>query len=125
MNECALKLQAIDQVQAIVEFNLDGTIITANENFLKITGYSLEDIKGRHHRMFCDAAYVASPEYHALWAKLNRGESESGLYQWIGKGGGDGADLLCADARSRWQADQGHGVGIRSNGAALGTGEHP
>ncbi len=87
MNECVLKLQAINQTQAVIEFNLDGTVITANENFLKTLGYTLDEIKGQHHRMFCDAAFVNSPEYQAFWAKLNRGEYDAGTYQRVGKGG--------------------------------------
>lgn len=85
--ELAMKLQAIDQVQAVIEFTMDGTVITANENFLKTLGYSLEEIKGQHHRMFCDPAYVNSSEYAAFWAKLNRGEYDTGTYQRVGKGG--------------------------------------
>lgn len=88
-NECALKLQAIDRVQAVIEFHMDGTVVTANENFLKMMGYTLNEIKGRHHRMFCGAAYADSPEYRAFWAKLNRGEYETGTYQRVGKGGKD------------------------------------
>jgi methyl-accepting chemotaxis protein len=86
-DECALLLQAINQVQTIIEFNLDGTVLTANDNFLKTLGYSLEEVKGQHHRMFCDPAHTASPEYQAFWAKLNRGEYEDGVYKQIGKGG--------------------------------------
>lgn len=85
--ELPMKLQAIDQVQAVIEFTMDGTVITANENFLKTLGYSLEEIKGQHHRMFCDPAYVNSSEYAAFWAKLNRGEYDTGTYQRVGKGG--------------------------------------
>ncbi len=86
-NELALKMKAIDQVQAVIEFQMDGTIITANDNFLKTLGYTLDEIKGQHHRMFCDPAYVNSPEYPAFWAKLNRGEYDAGTYQRVGKGG--------------------------------------
>lgn len=85
--ELAMKLQAIDQVQAVIEFTMDGTVIIANDNFLKTLGYTLEEIKGQHHRMFCDASYVASPEYPEFWAKLNRGEYDAGTYQRVGKGG--------------------------------------
>lgn len=71
----------------MIEFTLDGTILTANENFLKTTGYSLEEIKGHHHRMFCDPAYAATGEYAAFWQKLNRGEFDSESYRRVGKGG--------------------------------------
>ncbi|MEO0943951.1 MAG: PAS domain S-box protein, partial [Pseudomonadota bacterium] len=57
------KLAAIDRSQAIIEFELDGTIITANENFIKTVGYSMDEIKGKHHRMFCEAAFASSAEY--------------------------------------------------------------
>ncbi len=80
------KLLAINRAQAVVEFNLDGTVITANENFLKTMGYGLEEIKGQHHRMFCESAYANSSEYQALWGKLGRGEYETGTYQLVGKG---------------------------------------
>ena len=86
-DELAAKLAAIDKVQATIEFNLDGTVITANDNFLKTLGYTLQEIKGQHHRMFCDSTYVNSPEYAAFWAKLNRGEYDAGTCQRVGKGG--------------------------------------
>jgi methyl-accepting chemotaxis protein len=81
------KVEAIGRSQAVIEFNLDGTIITANENFLKTLGYSLDEIKGRHHSMFAEPAYRESPEYREFWAKLNRGEFQAGQYKRIGKGG--------------------------------------
>lgn len=56
---------------------MDGTVITVNENFLKALGYTLDEIKGQHHRMFCDVAFVNSPDYQAFWAKLNRGEYDN------------------------------------------------
>jgi methyl-accepting chemotaxis protein len=78
---------ALSEVQAVIEFNLDGTIITANDNFLNTLGYSLDEIKGKHHRMFCEAAYTNSQEYANFWAKLNRGELDSGVSRRLGKGG--------------------------------------
>ncbi len=57
------RLNAIDRAQAIVEFGLDGTILTANENFCRAMGYSLDEITGRHHRMFVDPAFAESAEY--------------------------------------------------------------
>jgi PAS domain S-box-containing protein len=81
------KLAAVSKAQAIIEFNLDGTIVTANDNFLGCLGYSLDEIKGKHHRMFADPSYAASGEYQAFWAKLNRGEFDAGVYKRIGKGG--------------------------------------
>jgi len=78
---------ALEKVQAVIEFNLDGTVITANQNFLSTVGYSLDEIKGHHHRMFCETAYTNGGEYQAFWAKLNRGEFDAGSYKRIGKGG--------------------------------------
>jgi methyl-accepting chemotaxis protein len=81
------KLAAVSKAQAMIEFNLDGTIVTANDNFLGCLGYSLDEIKGKHHRMFAEPAYAAGGEYQAFWAKLNRGEFDAGVYKRIGKGG--------------------------------------
>ncbi|AUN99233.1 chemotaxis protein [Bacteriovorax stolpii] len=81
------KTNAINRVQAVIEFNLDGTIIKANENFTGAVGYSLDEIKGKHHRMFCEPEYAASAEYKAFWEKLARGEYDVGEYKRFGKGG--------------------------------------
>jgi methyl-accepting chemotaxis protein len=81
------QLKAVNKAQAVIEFNLDGTILTANENFLKATGYSLEEVKGKHHSMFVDPGYRASSEYRSFWEKLGRGEYDAGEYKRIGKGG--------------------------------------
>ncbi len=83
------KLNAINKAQAAIEFNLDGTILAANDNFLKTVGYRLEEIKGQHHRLLCDPAYASSGEYAALWQKLNRGEFDNGVYRRLGKGGAE------------------------------------
>ncbi len=80
---------ALNRVQAIIEFNLDGTIIHANENFLQTLGYTLAEVAGRHHSMFCDPGYVRSADYEMFWAKLRRGEFERAQYRRIGKGGRD------------------------------------
>ncbi len=81
------QVTAIGKSQAVIEFHLDGTIITANDNFLKTMGYALEEIKGKHHSIFVDPAYRYSPEYQNFWATLNRGEYQAGEYKTIGKGG--------------------------------------
>ncbi|MFZ5691725.1 MAG: methyl-accepting chemotaxis protein [Pseudomonadota bacterium] len=70
-----------------MEFTLDGKIVHANENFLNAVGYTLSDIKGQHHSMFCEPSYAQSPEYKAFWEKLGRGEFDAGQYKRIGKGG--------------------------------------
>jgi methyl-accepting chemotaxis protein len=86
-NEYAAQIEAIHRSQAVIEFQLDGTIIAANENFLNAVGYTLEEVKGKHHSMFVDPAYRQSPEYREFWATLNRGEYLSGEYKGIGKSG--------------------------------------
>lgn len=83
----ANQMAAISAAQAVIEFKLDGTIVTANDNFLRTLGYSLDEIKGKHHRMFVDPAYANTAEYAQFWEKLNRGESQSGQFLRIGRGG--------------------------------------
>ena len=80
-------LEAINKVQAVIEFSMDGVVLTANENFLKTLGYTLDEIKGQHHSMFVEPAYKQSPEYRQFWEKLGRGEFDAGEYKRIGKGG--------------------------------------
>jgi methyl-accepting chemotaxis protein len=81
------QISAISKSQAVIEFNLDGTIITANDNFLSALGYSLSEIQGQHHSLFVEPAHKSSMEYQQFWQKLNRGEFDSGEYLRIGKGG--------------------------------------
>ncbi len=81
------QLAAISKSQAVIEFDLDGTIRTANDNFLATLGYSLDEVRGKHHSMFADGAYAKSAEYREFWAKLGRGEFDSGEYKRYGKGG--------------------------------------
>lgn len=80
------KMTALSRSQAVIEFDTDGTIITANENFLDVLGYRLAEIKGKHHSMFCDPAYVASPDYRGFWPKLASGQFHSGEFRRLGKG---------------------------------------
>jgi methyl-accepting chemotaxis protein len=81
------RIAAIDKTQAVIEFELDGTILSANENFLQSMGYALSEIKGRHHGIFVEESYRQSLEYKDFWAKLGRGESQTGEYKRLGKGG--------------------------------------
>jgi len=81
------KIMAIDRSQAAIEFNLDGTIITANEKFLKAFGYSLGEIQGKHHSMFVMPAERDGPAYREFWASLNRGEYQSAEYARISRDG--------------------------------------
>ncbi|QDU69868.1 methyl-accepting chemotaxis protein [Engelhardtia mirabilis] len=85
--EANAKLEAIGKSMAVIEFNLDGTIVTANDNFLAAIGYSLDEIAGKHHSMFVDPIERSSPEYREFWAKLGRGEFESGEFKRVAKGG--------------------------------------
>jgi methyl-accepting chemotaxis protein len=85
--DLAGQIAAIDKAQAVIEFNMDGTIITANPNFLGALGYSLDEIKGRHHSMFVEPSERDSASYREFWAALNRGEYQAAEYKRIGKGG--------------------------------------
>ena len=81
------QIAAISKSQAVIEFRMDGTIVTANDNFLKTLGYTLDEVKGKHHSMFVEPGYRESSDYREFWAKLNRGEYEAAEYKRIGKGG--------------------------------------
>ncbi len=81
------QLEAIGKSQAVIEFNLDGTIITANENFLSTLGYRIDEIRGRHHSMFMESAQQHTAEYKNFWDRLGNGEFQSGEYKRIGKTG--------------------------------------
>ena len=81
------KMAAIDKSQAVIEFNVDGIILNANTNFTDTVGYSLEEIRGQHHRMFVDPAERESVAYQAFWSALARGEYQSAEYRRIGKAG--------------------------------------
>jgi methyl-accepting chemotaxis protein len=78
---------AIDKSMAVIEFEIDGKILTANETFLNLLGYALDEVKGRHHSMFVDESYRQSSEYRDFWTKLGRGEFHSGEYRRLGKRG--------------------------------------
>ncbi|HEY8575984.1 MAG TPA: methyl-accepting chemotaxis protein [Devosia sp.] len=83
----AARTAALSRVQAVIELNLDGTVIWANDNLLKTIGYELDEIVGKHHRMFCDPSYVRTPEYEQFWARLRSGEIIAAEFQRFGKGG--------------------------------------
>lgn len=80
-------MSALHRSQAIIHFTTDGTIISANENFCKALGYSLSEIQGKHHRIFVDPHYTASPDYQAFWSDLGAGKFKSSQYKRIAKGG--------------------------------------
>jgi len=79
------QIQAINRSQAVIEFGLDGTVIMANENFLRAMGYTMAEIKGQHHAMFVDPAERDKPEYRAFWAALGKGEFRAGEFKRIKK----------------------------------------
>lgn len=83
------RLVAISKSMAVVEFEMDGTITAANDQFLQAMGYSLDEVRGQHHGMFVENSYRLSPEYREFWAKLGRGEYSSGEFRRLGKGGRD------------------------------------
>ncbi len=81
------KINAISRVQAVIEFTPSGEVITANENFLNTLGYRLDEIRGRHHRLFVDPTEAGSADYQAFWKKLNSGEYIAAEFRRVGKGG--------------------------------------
>jgi len=85
--ESMAKVAAIGRSQAVIEFKMDGTILTANENFLNALGYTLPEIEGKHHSMFVEPSMRDSAAYREFWAALNRGEYQAAEYKRIGKGG--------------------------------------
>jgi methyl-accepting chemotaxis protein len=84
--DAAGKLGAIDRSQAVIEFDLSGRVLDANAQFLRLMNYDLEDIRGRHHRMFMDTHEAAQPAYQLFWEGLARGEYASGEYKRLGRG---------------------------------------
>jgi methyl-accepting chemotaxis protein len=87
--ERASQIEAIDRSQAVIEFTLDGTILSANENFLRATGYGLPEILGQHHTMFVTTQDRESEAYRAFWKALGEGEFRSGEFRRVGKKGRD------------------------------------
>ncbi|PTT65954.1 chemotaxis protein, partial [Pseudomonas sp. HMWF007] len=86
-SEANAKLQAIDRAMAVIEFDLDGGILTANQNFLTRMGYTLAELKGKHHRLFCRADLVNSSAYEDFWRRLNQGELFQGQFERVDKRG--------------------------------------
>jgi methyl-accepting chemotaxis protein len=81
------QIEAIGKSQAVIEFNMDGTIIRANDNFLNTMGYRADEVEGKHHSMFAETEYKDSHEYRQFWQTLNSGEYQAAEYKRIGKGG--------------------------------------
>lgn len=85
LNDATRKLDAASQAFATVEFTPDGTIVTANENFLKTVGYTLTEVEGRQHRMFVSPEFAAGLEYQEFWTRLQAGHSITGQFQRFGR----------------------------------------
>lgn len=83
------RLRAISRSLAVIEFDPDGRIVDVNPNFLRLFGYRREDLVGRHHAVLCHPSETTSPEYRLFWAKLARGEYDSGRYVRRARDGGD------------------------------------
>jgi methyl-accepting chemotaxis protein len=81
------QLESIGKTQGVIEFEMDGTLRTANDNFLTALGFRLEDVRGKHHSMFVESKDRETPEYRQFWDKLRRGEHYAGLHKHIGMGG--------------------------------------
>jgi methyl-accepting chemotaxis protein len=81
------QLDAVNRSNAVIEFDLDGTIRHANDNFLRVVGYTLQEIKGKHHRIFVESTYANSREYTDFWARLNRGEFLVDNFMRVSKSG--------------------------------------
>jgi methyl-accepting chemotaxis protein len=86
-SETRNKLQAIDRAMAVIEFDLDGRIIAANENFLRLLGYNRQELLGKHHKLLCPSELTNSSDYQDFWRQLNKGEFFSGQFKRIGKHG--------------------------------------
>ncbi|MGV2167067.1 methyl-accepting chemotaxis protein [Agrobacterium sp. 16-172Ci] len=85
--EDAGKIDALSRAQAIIEFSPNGEVLTANENFLAALGYSLAEVQGRHHSMFCEPAYTQSSQYKQFWERLAGGDLVADEFMRLGKGG--------------------------------------
>ncbi|KMM80120.1 methyl-accepting chemotaxis sensory transducer with Pas/Pac sensor [Pseudomonas deceptionensis] len=87
LSDMAAKVQAISRSMAIIEFTPDGTILEVNDNFSRVMGYSSEEVRGKHHRLFCEQAYAKGSEYSRFWRDLATGEPLSGTFLRLDKSG--------------------------------------
>ena len=85
--DVAGQIAAINRSQGVIHFDMDGTILDANENFLSVVGYRLDEVRGQHHRTFVEPSQVQSAEYLQLWEALRRGEYRAGVFKRLGRGG--------------------------------------
>ncbi len=87
--DSAAQMEAIGRTNMVIQFHVDGSIITANDNFLIAMGYKLDEVVGKHHRIFCDPDFIKSSEYRDFWMKLQSGEFVAGDFLRITKTGGE------------------------------------
>ena len=85
--DVAGQIAAINRSQGVIHFDMDGTILDANENFLGVVGYRLDEVRGQHHRTFVEPSHAQSGDYLQLWEALRRGEYQAGVFKRLGKGG--------------------------------------
>ena len=85
--ELQARFEALDRSQAVIEFDLDGTVLDANANFLSVMGYTLDEVRGKHHRMFVEPAEQNSEEYRRFWETLRAGDFHADQFKRIAKGG--------------------------------------
>ena len=86
-SDAASVFDALNRSQAVITFAVDGTVLDANDNFLKLMGYELAEVRGRHHRLFVDPQEADSAEYEAFWQSLRRGEIQTAAYGRLAKDG--------------------------------------
>lgn len=117
--EDASVLQAIFRSQAVIEFDLDGVILEANDNFQKVSGYGRDELVGQHHKMLAEPSYAASQSYADFWRRLGQGEFLADEFRRVGKRRprGVAGSLLQSDFRRQWQGDEDHQVRHRPDGA--------
>jgi methyl-accepting chemotaxis protein len=119
------KLDAIGRSQAVIEFDMRGNVLSANENFLRTMGYTEDEIIGRHHTMFCDPELAKTAEYRHFWADLGQGRFQAGRFQRRGKHDADIWIQATYNPRCHRQTVQGRQVrdGRDGPGAARRTGQ--
>lgn len=88
-NDNRSQIDAINKSSAVIEFSMDGKVLTANQNFLKLMGYKISDIKGKHHKIFCEQEYAKSDDYKNFWKALNEGQFIADQFKRITKDGGE------------------------------------
>ena len=106
LTEANAKLEAISRSMAMIEFTPDGFVIEANENFCAVMGYSTDEVRGKHHRIFCEEAFYRSEDYAKLWRDLARGEAHEAYDRSI--------DVQVSRLRRKLERDDGNEPLIRT-----------